>query len=328
VSPDGDLKSYHLVFKEYSVMTDDLLKQGIAALNAGRKAEARRFLMQAVRQDKHNEMAWLWLSGAVDTDKERRICLENVLAINPGNEIAKRGLASLVSGEGVRPLSAAPSPTPRSQKRRSNNRTRLLIALFVVISLIVVGIVGVLSLTRISSPITDAIDLNNPERVAQRFLEGEAQPDDLAPDGKYESASLKGYGNDPMAWLAGELRGSSIDPFNYTWAVHSDPRTDYESEIHDVIVRDSLRPNSKEVTIIYTERYNEMQPPWALKPLGEITAEDMKPVPPEQWHLTGEFIIRENQAAFFILEQLDGQWVIWCAEIEPSSVFLPDICTY
>ena len=64
-----------------------------------------------------------------------------------------------------------------------------------------------------------------------------------------------------------------------------------------------------------------------VKTPEEITNEDMKPVPPEQWYLTGEYISRD-QVAFFIVEQLDGQWVVWCAENEPSSDFLPDICTY
>ena len=53
--------------------TNDVLKQGIAALNAGRRMEARNLLTQVVQQDDRNEMAWLWLSGAVDTDRERRI---------------------------------------------------------------------------------------------------------------------------------------------------------------------------------------------------------------------------------------------------------------
>jgi formylglycine-generating enzyme required for sulfatase activity len=74
---------------------DKLLKQGIAALKAGHKAEARDLLTQVVEQDERNEMAWLWLSGAVETDEERRICLENVLAINPNNSVAQRGLESL-----------------------------------------------------------------------------------------------------------------------------------------------------------------------------------------------------------------------------------------
>ena len=59
-------------------MTDDLMKQGIAALKAGRKVEARTLLVQVLRQDRRNETAWLWLSGAVDTDAERYACLEEV----------------------------------------------------------------------------------------------------------------------------------------------------------------------------------------------------------------------------------------------------------
>ena len=90
--------------------TDDLLKQGIAALNQGRKAEARQLLMQVVQQDERNEMGWLWLSGAVDTDEERRICLENVLMINPNSGAARRGLSSLIVKEGVRPSSVVYSP--------------------------------------------------------------------------------------------------------------------------------------------------------------------------------------------------------------------------
>jgi len=97
------------------VTANNLLEQGIAALKAGRKAKARNLLMQVVQQDKRNEVAWLWLSGTVDTDKERRICLENVLAINPNNEVARRGLASLTAKEDVRPLSAVSSPTPRAE---------------------------------------------------------------------------------------------------------------------------------------------------------------------------------------------------------------------
>jgi len=75
--------------------TNDLLKQGIAALNAGRKEEARRLLTQVVQQDERSEMGWLWLSGAVDTDEDRRACLENVLMINPNNGLAQRGLTTL-----------------------------------------------------------------------------------------------------------------------------------------------------------------------------------------------------------------------------------------
>jgi len=85
---------------------EDLLKQGIAALKTGQKALARSLLQQAIQQDKRNETAWLWLSGAVDTDDERRTCLENVLLINPNNSVAWQGLNALTK---VATPSAAPA---------------------------------------------------------------------------------------------------------------------------------------------------------------------------------------------------------------------------
>jgi hypothetical protein len=97
--------------------SDELLRQGIAACKAGRKAEARELLQQFLELDDHNETAWLWLSGAVDTDEDRRICLENVLAINPDNKMASRGLqhlnvSGLYSATETRPQAPARAPVP------------------------------------------------------------------------------------------------------------------------------------------------------------------------------------------------------------------------
>ncbi len=74
---------------------DELLKQGIAAVRAGRKDEARQKLMWVVERDEQNEQAWLWLSGVVESTADQRVCLENVLAINPANAAAQRGLRLL-----------------------------------------------------------------------------------------------------------------------------------------------------------------------------------------------------------------------------------------
>jgi tetratricopeptide (TPR) repeat protein len=71
---------------------DDLLKQGIAAARKGRKTEARDKLLLVVELDEQNEQAWLWLSGVVASDSDRRVCLENVLALNPASTAAQKGL--------------------------------------------------------------------------------------------------------------------------------------------------------------------------------------------------------------------------------------------
>lgn len=74
---------------------DGMVREGISAYRAGRKDEARAFLLKAVEIDEHNEQAWLWLSAVVESTEEQQICLENVLSINPANERAKQGLQYL-----------------------------------------------------------------------------------------------------------------------------------------------------------------------------------------------------------------------------------------
>ena len=47
------------------------LRQGIAAARAGQQAQAREMLMQVVEIDEENLLAWLWLSGVVDSLEDR-----------------------------------------------------------------------------------------------------------------------------------------------------------------------------------------------------------------------------------------------------------------
>lgn len=72
-----------------------LVEEGIRAAKARQMNEARQILEQAIELDERNVQAWLWLSGVVDTNEDRRICLENVLAIEPDNAAAMKGLTRL-----------------------------------------------------------------------------------------------------------------------------------------------------------------------------------------------------------------------------------------
>lgn len=67
---------------------DELLQKGINAAKSKQVAEARSLLKQVVELEPRNETAWLWLSGVVETDEQRIVCLENVLDINPANKVA------------------------------------------------------------------------------------------------------------------------------------------------------------------------------------------------------------------------------------------------
>lgn len=76
-----------------------LLVRGIAAAKANERDEARFYLEWVLREieagDEQKVSAWLWLSQISDQPEQRRECLENALALDPTNALARRGLALL-----------------------------------------------------------------------------------------------------------------------------------------------------------------------------------------------------------------------------------------
>ena len=79
-------------------MNDDIarmLYEGALAVQEGRHADAQGLLLQVIERDEQNEQAWLWLSGAMDDPADQQVALENVLALNPSNSAARRGLDHL-----------------------------------------------------------------------------------------------------------------------------------------------------------------------------------------------------------------------------------------
>jgi hypothetical protein len=93
---------------------DDMVRDGINAYKSGDKDTARDLLLRAVDVDPHNEQGWLWLSGLLEAPEDQRICLENVLAINPANERARTGLDFLIKK--MNPPAPAPPPPPAPPK--------------------------------------------------------------------------------------------------------------------------------------------------------------------------------------------------------------------
>lgn len=85
----------------------DTLEQTIAMIKAGDTEKGRQGLRQILKSEPDNEKAWLWLSSLTDTAQERYACLERVLAINPENKWARRGLRALNTK-----LPADPQPLP------------------------------------------------------------------------------------------------------------------------------------------------------------------------------------------------------------------------
>lgn len=91
---------------------NELLQQGITAYKAGKRGEARRLFVSAVKQNPESELAWGWMYQTSVNDKERVFCLKQMLRINPDNEktgqLLKQSLAPAPAPVTPPPLQAAP----------------------------------------------------------------------------------------------------------------------------------------------------------------------------------------------------------------------------
>ncbi len=74
------------------------LDEAVEYIRMGDKETGRQMLEEILETDENNEEIWLWLSSVVETDEDREICLENVLALDPDNIVAQKGLEALQSG--------------------------------------------------------------------------------------------------------------------------------------------------------------------------------------------------------------------------------------
>lgn len=101
---------------------DAQFRQAVATYKTGDKDQARDLLLDIVDKDERHEQAWLYLSALVGSLEEQQICLENVLAISPDNQRAKKGLEKVnqqlaardggPTGSGAVPASESPPTAP------------------------------------------------------------------------------------------------------------------------------------------------------------------------------------------------------------------------
>jgi len=74
---------------------NDKLRQAITAIKSGDKVTGQQLLAQVIKAEPKNETAWLWMTTVTDDPEKKRHCLKTVLQINPSNEMAQKGLATL-----------------------------------------------------------------------------------------------------------------------------------------------------------------------------------------------------------------------------------------
>lgn len=115
-------------------MSDDLITQGIAAVEAGDKKQARQLLGDAIRKYPDDERSWGWFYNVAENDTERLKSVKEVLRINPKNARAKQLLEKL---RGSIPQSTEAGTSTRIMARtRRKSAARMAIIGFAVLVLI------------------------------------------------------------------------------------------------------------------------------------------------------------------------------------------------
>lgn len=118
----------------------DNLQNGIAAFKAGKRDEARKLFIAAMKDEPNNEHTWGWLYQVSNNDSEKIQALKKVVEINPQNlkakELLDKLLAAPVMSEPLQ-MPAKPQQSIAPVAQKSNNST-LRIVLAVLVSIAVV----------------------------------------------------------------------------------------------------------------------------------------------------------------------------------------------
>lgn len=97
------------------------LQEGILAAKSGQVEQARYRLLDVVERDQTNEAAWFWLYQVFDRQEDKRVCLENLIVINPHNGWARQELLNYAGAADTlapEPPTAAKAGQPAARAKR------------------------------------------------------------------------------------------------------------------------------------------------------------------------------------------------------------------
>src|SRR4051794_20717497 len=98
-----------------------LFQEGVVAIRDQKDAtKGRDLLMQSLKIEPKNEMAWVWLSRTLAEPQKKIQCLERALKLNPANEQTRTMITKLLT-DGVEDTNgkAAAMPTPAPAAKRA-----------------------------------------------------------------------------------------------------------------------------------------------------------------------------------------------------------------
>lgn len=98
-----------------------ILNQAIRLIGEQNFPKAKELLTGLLQTDQHNATYWVWLSAAMDTQKERLYCLQMAYKVDPANPAARRGLILM----GALEPDGSQTPFPMNHPRLWEHRLKL-----------------------------------------------------------------------------------------------------------------------------------------------------------------------------------------------------------
>ncbi len=111
---------------------EELLQMAIQAAKANQKSGARVMLRKILHEDKRNERAMMWMAKLARNEKERQYWLNQVLTVNPDNDVARNKLEDM-----------------DYQKSARNNRMMLTVGL--VVGIVIIVLIAIVLLIAVGS---------------------------------------------------------------------------------------------------------------------------------------------------------------------------------
>ncbi len=108
-------------------MPGDPLEQAIQLIKTGEKLKARFLLIEILKRNPQQEIAWMWLAETASSSEERISILRSCLKYNPASALAQRALLSLTKPPEEKPLTASPDrlTSPEAEGRQEDADAQL-----------------------------------------------------------------------------------------------------------------------------------------------------------------------------------------------------------
>ncbi|GAB4485153.1 MAG: hypothetical protein Fur0016_09830 [Anaerolineales bacterium] len=202
-----------------------MLQHAIEAIRQENFAQARDILTKLLKADQNNPVYWVWMSAAMETQKERLYCLQAAYKLDPTDPAARRGLVlmgALPPDDSIQPFPmnhprpwenklklADEKPKPKGLKRLTGNPVFRLAAIFSVAGLVIIASViglGVWMATRPTS--TPVVQVFTPRPTVTEYATALSNKPTLPPlaaqlDATYTPTPI--YGATPHVGAAQDI---------------------------------------------------------------------------------------------------------------------------